>query len=103
MAELLERKLPTDCVFAMNDAMAVGAMTACRDHDVDVPGDLAIAGFDDIAPLRDVTPGLTTVRLPLARISALALGMAVTGDRDAVPRVRRSRGEVVVRASTPGR
>ncbi|OHV45721.1 LacI family DNA-binding transcriptional regulator [Pseudofrankia sp. BMG5.36] len=103
MTELIARDLRPQCVFAVNDVMAVGAMAACRDHGIELPGDLAVAGFDDISTLRDITPGLTTVRLPLERMGALAMDLVVTAEPGGSPRIRRVRGEVVVRASTPGR
>jgi len=89
-----------DCVFAVNDLMAMGAMAACRERDIDVPRELAIAGFDDIATLRDVTPALTTVRLPLADMGRLALELVLAAPTRA-PRRRKVTGEVVLRASTP--
>ena len=91
-----------DCVFAVNDLMAVGALAACRQAGVEVGKDLAVAGFDDIATLRDVTPGLTTVRLPLADIGRLALEL-VLGKPSAELRKRSVHGEVVLRESTPPR
>jgi LacI family transcriptional regulator len=92
-------RLP-ELVFAVNDVMAVGAMAAVRDAGLSVPDDVAVAGFDDIHTLRDVTPGLTTVRIPLAEIGALATDLALgrSGQGDA-----RVRGEVVLRESTPER
>lgn len=62
--QLLDRLDQVDCIFAVNDIMAVSAMAALRDHGISVPGDVALAGFDDIATLRDVTPRLTTVQIP---------------------------------------
>ncbi|MCK9899629.1 LacI family transcriptional regulator [Frankia sp. Cpl3] len=103
MTELIARDLQPQCVFAVNDVMAVGAMAACRDHGIELPRDLAVAGFDDISTLRDITPGLTTVRLPLEQMGALAMDLVVTAEPGGSPRVRRVRGEVVVRASTPAR
>lgn len=103
MTELIARDLRPQCVFAVNDVMAVGAMAACRDHGIELPTDLAVAGFDDISTLRDITPALTTVRLPLEQMGALAMDLVVTGEAHGTPRVRRVRGEVVVRASTPPR
>jgi LacI family transcriptional regulator len=89
-------------VEAVNDVMAVGAMAACRDRGLHLPNDMALAGFDDIATLRDVDTGLTTVRLPLEDIGAAALNLVVTADGPE-PHLRRIKGEVIVRASTPKR
>ncbi|MDW5325109.1 LacI family DNA-binding transcriptional regulator [Plantactinospora sp. KLBMP9567] len=100
MRELLARDLRTGCVFAVNDVMAVGAISALRDHGVPLPGGMAVAGFDDIVTLRDVTPSLTTVRLPLEEVGTAALEL-VMQPRAERPRLRRIRAEVVVRDSTP--
>ncbi|MDD9375905.1 LacI family DNA-binding transcriptional regulator [Streptomyces sp. ZAF1911] len=103
MGRLLAQDLALDCVFAATDIMAVGAMAKCRELGIAVPDDLAFAGFDDISTLRDVTPALTTVRLPLEHIGETAVDLVVTTEPDAAPRLRRVKGEVVVRASTPPR
>jgi LacI family transcriptional regulator len=90
-------RLP-ELVFAVNDVMAVGAMAAVRDAGLSVPDDVAVAGFDDIHTLRDVSPGLTTVRIPLAEIGELATDLALGKADDTSTPVR---GEVVLRESTP--
>jgi LacI family transcriptional regulator len=89
-----------EVVFAVNDVMAVGAMAAVRDAGLSVPHDVAVAGFDDIHTLRDVSPGLTTVRIPLDEISEAATALAL-GRKDETPAP--VRGEVVLRDSTPVR
>ncbi|RUQ81705.1 LacI family DNA-binding transcriptional regulator [Labedella gwakjiensis] len=99
--EVLERIADVDLVVAVNDVMAVGAMTRLREAGVAVPGDLAVAGFDDIAMLRDVAPSLTTVRLPLEDMGERALVLATVEGRDPVREV--VSGEVVLRDSTPSR
>lgn len=48
-------------IFAANDLMAIGVMQALRDRGIDIPGDIAVVGFDDIPASRLVTPSLTTV------------------------------------------
>lgn len=91
-----------DAVFAVNDVMAVGAMAAARAAGFSVPGDVGIAGFDDIITLRDITPSLTTIRLPLADIGALVTELALSPVRPE-PRIVPVDGEVIVRDSTPRR
>lgn len=102
MLGLLERRADFDCVFAVNDLMAMGAMAACRELGVAVPQDLGLAGFDDIITLRDVVPALTTVRLPLEEMGRIALQL-VLDDPAKKPRRHRVTGEVVLRESTPPR
>ncbi len=58
---ILARKTRPTAIFAANDLMAIGAMQALREAGLSVPGDVAVAGFDDIAAARLVSPGLTTV------------------------------------------
>jgi LacI family transcriptional regulator len=88
-----------EVVFAVNDVMAVGAMAAVRDAGLSVPDDVAVAGFDDIHTLRDVSPGLTTVRIPLDEISEAATMLALGAESSGTV----VRGEVVLRDSTPKR
>ena len=104
MSEILAAGEPLpDCVFAVSDVMAVGALARLRAAGLDVPGDIALAGFDDIPTLRDVYPPLTTVRLPLKRLGEIAARLALGGDTPQQPRVVPVPGEVVLRESTPPR
>ena len=100
MERLLAAGADVTCVFAVNDVMAVGAMAALRERDIWLPDGMAIAGFDDIVTLRDVSPALTTVRVPMEEIGAQAFRLAVD-DGVGRPRVRHVSGTVVLRASTP--
>lgn len=119
MTELLDREDHRDtvadtplAVFAVGDMMAVGAMAAARDRDLRIGTDVAVAGFGDTPTLRDIRPGLSTVRLPLVDLGRwavdLALGGAVTDrptpaaatDPDAPPTVPTG-SDVVLRDSTP--
>ncbi|GAA3440680.1 LacI family DNA-binding transcriptional regulator [Planomonospora venezuelensis] len=86
------------CVFAVNDVMAVGALAAFRDRGIRVPQDVSVAGFDDIATLRDLVPALSTVRLPLQDMGARALELALDPVEEA--RAELVTGEVVLREST---
>lgn len=97
---LIERGLDgIEVVFAANDVMAVGALSAIRDAGLEPGVDLAVAGFDDIPTVQDVTPPLTTVRVPLEEIGRRALRLAL-GEADAPGEPVST--EVVLRASTPG-
>lgn len=62
MNRLLDRGLGITAVFAMSDVMAIGAIRAVRDRNLEVPEDISIIGFDGI-PLADYyNPKLTTVK-----------------------------------------
>ena len=101
LSTLLSRSAPLPrCVFAVNDVMAVGALARLRTAGLDVPGDVAVAGFDDIVTLRDVWPRLTTVRLPLEAMGEMAGRLALDQLRDEAPRLLPVPGEVILREST---
>ena len=92
-----------DCVFAVTDVMAMGALARLRADGLQVPADIALAGFDDIGPLRDVYPPLTTVRLPLTRMGEMAAELVLAeagGGLPGAPRVIPVPGEVILREST---
>jgi len=61
-----------DGVVAANDDMAFGALTTLRSARIDVPGTMAIVGFDDFGLARVTTPSITTVRVPAQRLARLA-------------------------------
>jgi LacI family transcriptional regulator len=83
---LLELPDPPTAIFAASDDLAIGALEAVRAAGRTVPDDVAIVGFDDIPLARDVTPPLTTVRIPLAEMGRRAAELAMAaGVGDAEP------------------
>ena len=100
MSGLLAAGVRPDCVFAVNDVMAVGALARLRAEGVSAPGDIAVAGFDDILTLRDVYPPLTTVRLPLKRMGEMAANLVLSDTSPDGPRIVPVPGEVILRDST---
>ncbi|WP_437801357.1 SpoIIE family protein phosphatase [Sorangium sp. So ce693] len=77
MRELLGRRVEFDAVVAGNDNMALGAMDTLKAHGVDIPGDVLVCGFDDVAVSRVTRPSLTTVRHPIKELGALAVETVV--------------------------
>jgi LacI family transcriptional regulator len=63
--------LPRAIVCA-NDQTALGVAYALAQHGIDVPGDVAVTGFDDIPMARHLRPQLTTVRQNIQQIGATA-------------------------------
>ncbi len=60
-------------IICASDVMALGAVRACAADGLDVPGDVSIVGFDDSAVAACAGPPLTTLRQPVAAISAAAV------------------------------
>lgn len=57
-------------VIAFNDLVALGLLARLRELGVDVPGDLSVAGFDDVPMSRFATPRLTSMSVPRTEIGA---------------------------------
>jgi LacI family transcriptional regulator len=74
---LLEMALRPTAIFCSNDEMAAGACVAVHEVGLEVPGDVSVAGFDDIALARQIWPALTTVRQPIYEIASLATQMLI--------------------------
>ncbi|MGH8084541.1 MAG: LacI family DNA-binding transcriptional regulator [Lysobacter sp.] len=69
--ELLGRGAPFDAVFAASDLIAIGAMRALAEAGLQVPRDVAVAGFDDLPTARSASPALTTVSQDTSRAGTL--------------------------------
>lgn len=63
--DLLSLDHPPSALFASNDDMAAGAMHMAHNKGLNVPGDIAIAGFDDANLSHQIWPSLSTVRQPV--------------------------------------
>lgn len=72
MIELIEKGDLPRAFFIANDEMAAGAILALKEHQIKVPEDIAIIGFDDIPLARHITPALTTVRRPAYDLGIMA-------------------------------
>lgn len=96
-ARLLAQRLP-DAVLGANDMMAIGLVLALRSAGVSVPGDVSVAGIDDVeaASLID----LTTVRLPLYEMGALAAREIIAPPTTAPSALRILPHRLVVRSTT---
>ncbi|MFM9369913.1 LacI family DNA-binding transcriptional regulator [Streptomyces sp. Da 82-17] len=96
------RELGLDAVFAYNDEYAMLLLRALQDAGVDVPGDTALMGADDLLLGRLLRPRLSTVRMELPSGQRLAeLVDRVVRDPAGAPEVHRLLGvEAVRREST---
>ncbi|MFJ1753569.1 LacI family DNA-binding transcriptional regulator [Kitasatospora sp. NPDC088134] len=91
-------------VFAANDHMALGLVRALHEAGLRMPGDVAVAGFDDLPEGAYFTPPLTTVRQDFAAVGRDGIGLLLRLiDAPGTPVSHLTvRPELVVRASTVG-
>jgi LacI family transcriptional regulator len=100
---LLARTRGFTALFCFNDTAAMGAIRAIRDVGLEVPGDISVAGFDDIASAAFSTPSLTTVHQPLFEMGqqgAQILLERIADREKQFPAEIEMRPELVVREST---
>jgi LacI family transcriptional regulator len=99
---LLSMDDPPTAIFACNDLMAIGAISAAVELGRQVPADLSVVGFDDVPLASFANPALTTVIQPKHEIGVVAATMLLERmqDPDRPPRRRMLDTELVVRKST---
>ena len=62
---LLAGDAPFTAICCANDLLALGVLGRLAERGIDVPGEVSVAGFDDISTAALTAPSLSTVRLPL--------------------------------------
>ncbi len=99
--ELLKNPdLPT-AIFCFNDLTAIGVINALRELGYQVPRDMSVVGFDDLALSAYYHPALTTIHQPSQEVGKKAVEMLVrlmNGDTSVTPQVMVPK--LVVRRST---
>lgn len=73
--ELIALPDPPTAIFAANDLSAFGVIDALRTHDLHIPADVSVIGFDDLPEASAMRPRLTTVRQPLTEMGRVAAEM----------------------------
>lgn len=99
----LKRNLRFDAIQTLNDQMAIGALKALKEAAIAVPGQVAIAGCDNIFASTLVSPQITTIDLPKYELGYTAfeeLKRLMDGEGKAAPRAIILEAKLVVRQST---
>jgi DNA-binding LacI/PurR family transcriptional regulator len=103
MKALLEHGEPFDAVFCVSDRTAFGALQALQEAKLRVPQDVAVVGFDNVAPSSHTLPLLSTVNVPKKAMGDLAirrLNDLITGHASDTPIKHVLYTSLVVRDST---
>lgn len=101
LLRLLVRHPDLDGVVAFNDLVALGALQAAQEHQISVPGQLAVIGNDDIRMAALATPPLSTIRIDRYRLGQMAMEMLLEQIQGSPGRTVTLRPELVVRQSAP--
>lgn len=72
MEELLGLERRPTAIFAANNLMTLGALQAIKEARLEIPGDISLASFDDVAWFPLLDPPLTAIAQPVEEIGAAA-------------------------------
>lgn len=100
--KLLKMKQRPSAIFACNDDMAAGCISAAGQLGLSVPDDISICGFDDTSLASVLWPPLTTIRQPIEDMGSRAAQILINGIKESdekTPPTLLSH-ELIVRAST---
>jgi len=103
MQRLLALSRPPTAVFAHNDVLAMGAISALCHAGLKVPQDISVVGYDDIINSAYLNPPLTTVRFPIAEMGRAAGKMIldlIKNGNSFSPRTTTLPVKLIIRAST---
>ena len=76
--------LPT-AVFCSNDLIAIGALKALGEHDISVPEQISLIGFDNVRLTEYTNPSLTTMHLPRVEMAEYLVEQLISQVEDGVP------------------
>ncbi|MFN3209884.1 MAG: LacI family DNA-binding transcriptional regulator [Roseovarius sp.] len=102
IADMLKVEPGLDAVFAASDIIATGVLLRCMQDGIEVPGRLAICGFDDARIVQMLRPALTTIKFSRREIGqqVAATLLDQMGKLRREPRVMRIAHELIVRETT---
>jgi DNA-binding LacI/PurR family transcriptional regulator len=71
--QMIRNQIKMDAIFAGDDDAATGVYRALKESLRCIPDDIAVAGFDDVAFSRYISPTLTTIRAPIEEVGVAAV------------------------------
>ena len=100
--ELLSRPDRPSAFLCDDDLLAAGMVAAANELGIDVPGEVAVVGFDDLDLARLTNPPLTTVRFDPEALGAAAFELLHARLQGRRPKNLVLPSELIIRASTAG-
>ena len=100
--ELIKSKFEPTAIICVNDVTAIGVLRELRNHEIAVPGDISVTGFDNIEFSELTAPSLTTIQVPRDKIGHMMFS-AILANRDRATEIGDEYTldpELVVREST---
>lgn len=77
MRDFMSLESPPTAIVCSTDHLATGVLHGAADLGLNVPGDLSVVGFDDIPMASFTVPPLTTIRMPVEEMTAIAARLAM--------------------------
>ena len=96
---LRQDELPT-AIFSVSDILAVGLMNEAQKHNIKVPHDMSVIGFDNIAFANMFNPRLTTIGQPMYEMGQIAAKMLIDKINEKDVASSTLKHELIVREST---
>ncbi len=95
-----QKSHPT-AIVTSNDLMAIGVYKFCKTHNIRIPQDLSVIGFDDIESSSHLDPSLTTLRQPFAEVGKLATELLFShiGNKNVDNHIVKLKTELIIRDS----
>lgn len=102
MQRLLDAPEPPDAVFTVSDVLAVGAIHCARQHQLTIPEDIAVIGFDGLPWSAMLSPPLSTLEQPMHELGTRSVQLLLQRIQDPLaPQVHeRLLCQLVARASS---
>jgi LacI family transcriptional regulator len=100
--EIFKSNILFTAVYCCNDVMAFGVMRSLYERNIKIPQQISIVGIDNDPASAFATPSLTSVTIPIERLTldALDLALKLLNKENIEPRHFEYQGEIMIREST---
>ncbi|MFS0614028.1 LacI family DNA-binding transcriptional regulator [Lederbergia ruris] len=101
---LIQKGQTFDSIFCANDAMAIGAMRACHEFGIQIPGEVKIVGYDNVSLSSYTYPPLSSVDQCKHDIGKLAVSELIDliNNKNQKPKQYQLEPSLVIRNSSGG-